>query len=541
MQASLRMLISLMAFLAPGDEAQRLFSELYGPRIKQVASTADRADDVELAKDLLAAAKLAHENPPLMKLMCDQAFQLGMTHTEGLPAAGEAMELLADKIEASRVDALTRLVEVHTAMTRTGAAEARTVAAEKLVAVLVRLGDDQVRKEKYDDAAGFYRRAGVVAGQYRLAAGAGIKARSAWVAARRQSIGQITALRTKLLQNANDEASARQLIMLEVTALDQPHSAVKSVNYLKDTALRGLVELAAKSPDTLTPADRLRLADWYRSLTVEVADAGAKRNVLNRASDHYKAFLQSTASDRLSIDKAKLSLDAVNVALAKLGPDAGIGAELARTEPTPKSTTGAVDKGKYQWVDVLSLVDLTRDTVAGEWKKTDTGLKPVKSDVANLTIPCKPIGSYQILFTYTLNDGLNYDIHFPAGKGFGRLMLGDGGNENPRWQLSGLRCVNGKDYEANVTTTKELIARGKHTFLLTVLYKGKDVEVDVKMDDKAFIQWKGPQTSLSYTYGNWTLPDSGTLGLGSFWGGVEFHEVKVRMLDGKLEILRAGK
>ena len=58
-----RVLSCCLALLVVGasahaDEAQDLFDQLFGPRVTQVTRTASKADDVALAKELMAAAQV---------------------------------------------------------------------------------------------------------------------------------------------------------------------------------------------------------------------------------------------------------------------------------------------------------------------------------------------------------------------------------------------------------------------------------------------------------------------------------------------------
>ncbi len=537
------LIVLIAACSAAADGAKDAFESLYGARVRRALSTPEKTDDATLAGELLAAAKTMTETPALLELLCDGVYQLGSTHAEGYPFAAEAMELLEQHGKGDPAPAQEKLLHIRTLLTRQGGAADRAAASERLVTDLARIGDLRAVSERYDDAAALYRRAMTLAGQQRLSAAGAIRDRLTWVTARQQLLKQKDLLRTRLLENANDEATARQLVLLEVRDFDQPAGAVRYLPHLKDEKLAGLVERAAQTEDNLKPQDHLDLAEWYRQLAEETRDATVKRAMWRRGVSHYQAFLLDPTTGGLAQAKTKLSLQNAESALERLGPETNPFAELKLAGPAdaPKRPTG-----NDKWIDVLAMIDVEKDKVTGDWKKTKDGIRSPRGRMERVTIPIKPLGGYQLKVKFTCQEGIHYDIHLPVGSMSVRLLFGNGSSDNERWHISGLRSINRRDYVNNETTTTRRITAGQsHECLIAVQFKEeKDAKIEVDIDGKPLIRWQGPQSHLYYNYAEmdgWSMPEPAALGLGAFWATVDFEEIKLRMLDGKAQPLRGAK
>ena len=56
------------------DDARTQFQAQFGAALKQVRPTSDKADDIELAKKMIEAAKAGEAEATYVALLCDQAF-----------------------------------------------------------------------------------------------------------------------------------------------------------------------------------------------------------------------------------------------------------------------------------------------------------------------------------------------------------------------------------------------------------------------------------------------------------------------------------
>jgi hypothetical protein len=74
---------------AYADEAADAFNQVFGEEYKRATATPAPADDVALAKQLLDAAKAADKQLPLLALLCEKAYELGINGTVGRQGSRE--------------------------------------------------------------------------------------------------------------------------------------------------------------------------------------------------------------------------------------------------------------------------------------------------------------------------------------------------------------------------------------------------------------------------------------------------------------------
>jgi len=70
----------------------------------------------------------------------------------------------------------------------------------------------------------------------------------------------------------------------------------------------------------------------------------------------------------------------------------------------------------------------------------------------------------------------------------------------------------------------------KYTLAITVLLKGKEVEIKSTLDGQPYVNWKGAQASLTLP---WNDPPTHSPVVGAWKGETVFHAVKLKMLSGK--------
>ncbi|MCX5684949.1 MAG: hypothetical protein NT049_14885, partial [Planctomycetota bacterium] len=94
--------VIIACVLAPrfayADEAADAFNQVFGEEYKRATASPATADDVALAKQMLDAAKAADKQPPLLALLCEKTYELGIKDPSGHATALAAMELLAEKV-----------------------------------------------------------------------------------------------------------------------------------------------------------------------------------------------------------------------------------------------------------------------------------------------------------------------------------------------------------------------------------------------------------------------------------------------------------
>lgn len=305
---------------APSD-AQKLFDSLFRPKIQAVAKTVDRSDDIALAKNLVETAANSSDQPEFAALLCHAAHNLGMRHPDGYATAAEAMRLLSRQDGPEREKAQEELIGTLTRMMRAGDAASRQAAAAELVDVYTTLGDDQYERNDFVEAAKTYRRALLVASRSLPEASAGLTAKMKAATARVQVGRSIDSLQQKLLENANDSASAEKLVLLYVVDLDSPEKALPYVKRVDDPQLAKMTTLAAESLIATTADQSLALGEWYQGLAKD-ASASSKTAMQIRAKGYLERFLKLHNKNDLSAKKAELVLKELQSQL-DASPDAG--------------------------------------------------------------------------------------------------------------------------------------------------------------------------------------------------------------------------
>ncbi len=328
------MLLLSSSSSALADDAKQIFDSLYGQRIKAVKATADRADDHALARELLAAAGSSTDTPALLALMCEASYDLGSRHPDGFTTAAQAMTLLAESVEAQRTAAREKLVDVLMKQSRQGKPDKREAAGEELIDTLLSMGDEKMEAKKWTEAAGDYRRAQMIAAPKKSPMLETIKARLELASRRDRAEKQIARLSEKLLADANDSATAEEIVKLYVVEFDDAKSALPFLNRVKDEQLKKLVPLAAKALGDVAEDDCLELGEWFKSLAnTRIASIDAA--LLRRAAASLDRYIASTSADALRRRKATLLRTVVGSSLEALGESGAVAIALAPSKPAP--------------------------------------------------------------------------------------------------------------------------------------------------------------------------------------------------------------
>lgn len=340
-------LLSLQSAFASADEAKKVFDSLFAPKIKAVSATIDRGDDIALGKEMLAIAKTSEGQPDLLALLCDQVHDLCIKHADGFAIAVESQQFLADNVETKRAGAQEKLTTLLTRQMTAGKADERESAGESLIALLISMGDEKFEKKQYAEAAGDYRRAVTVATQRKAASLEEAKAKLEFAAARDRAVKNLARLQEKLLKDANDFATAEEIVKLYVIELDDPAGAVPYLNRVKDTALKENTKLASASVSTFDGTSSRKLADWYRSLA-ERSDRRSKIAMLRRAKTLYDRCLELETNEGSSRSAVELLSNAVMNDLKKIEA-AG---DIVAVTPTPKNIyLGSLEASNVKTID----------------------------------------------------------------------------------------------------------------------------------------------------------------------------------------------
>ena len=518
--------VAMLSFIATalGDDVSQVVDVLFGEKIRKVLATISRADDVALASEMLEAIKGDTVTLAMQATLCEKASELAMRDTSGFAVALEAVKVWpVEGTAAEQAAAIEKQVEVLNRIHQTGKPADRTPAGVMLIDLLVRSGNGKMEANAFADAVASYRMAGAIAPRVKPEDALAIRSKLDIALHRERTARTIDQLRTKLLENRNDNISAETLVKLLIIETQDIETAKTYLDAVKDEELKKVVAQLGRPTSELSAAEAMHLAEWFKA-----ASNGAKGHTLasglTLAKANYEQVLAREDADNLAKTKATLQVK-------------DIAAKLEKMQTPPVRITGnnpprppAADS---KWIELIDLIDIKANIENGGWTKTRTGVAvDGKTQESQLIIPYKPVGDYQLSIKFTCKGGNVFDIHFPVGDGHVRLMLGNGSSAQEKWRRSGLRSVKGADYYKNETTVEgsPIFAGQVHTCVVTVKLKDKDADVQIELDGKRFISWAGAQSSLGYKYENWKLPDPSGMALGSFFTPAEFHEIKFRAM-----------
>jgi hypothetical protein len=189
------------------------------------------------------------------------------------------------------------------------------------------------------------------------------------------------------------------------------------------------------------------------------------------------------------------------------------------------------------WIDLLPLVDLKRDVVAGTWKATKSGLTVVGAGqpFPRIEMPVVPSGNYGLEVKFVRVSGKYVTVILPVGSTSCDLVTCD---------TSGLEMINGKNINNETRVKPSNIENGQpYTVNICVIADEARTEITVLLNGKPYTKWAGPQQALSPNP-PWALRNSRCLGIAAGDSNVVFQSVRLRMLSGKAwpkESLETGK
>lgn len=162
-------------------------------------------------------------------------------------------------------------------------------------------------------------------------------------------------------------------------------------------------------------------------------------------------------------------------------------------------------------VDLLSRIDLARDTVEGKWTLEDGILESPSAFGARVEIPYEPPAEYRMIAVVEPLDEPNALILGQRSGGNRFLTLLNFGEKDEA--LSALENVDGKNVGANLTTVAgQLLHKGVPSQVIVTVRKAG---VEVSVDGRRIIDWEGSPESLSLS-DYWSTPNAKHLFVGAY-------------------------
>jgi hypothetical protein len=187
-------------------------------------------------------------------------------------------------------------------------------------------------------------------------------------------------------------------------------------------------------------------------------------------------------------------------------------------------------------LDLFALLDLKRDTVAGDWKWKDKKLMGPGTPDAKLAFPVRPSGDYQFTVKFKRTEGLGGPILcLPVGDRHVNFAL-----DAYNGEFTALEAVDGAyvNFPANPTQVrgKHIVTNKSHSLQATVQRKGDNATIRIDLDGKRLVDWTGNPNRFSL-HPAWRLNDDRQLGLRS-WQVFEFESAQLRMMTGQANPVR---
>ena len=318
--------LALAAILLAGsvtalaEEAADTFNKRYGEDLNRVAATPSAADDVALAKQLLEDAKKAEDQPALLALLCEKAYELAAKDASGCATATAAMDLLAGKVPEKKIECLQKKAALYLKQYAAARAEARTKAGEDAITALSALAEAQAAAGDTEAAIATLCQAVAVATVIKSDNKAALQTRLENVALRQKAEKQIAASQAKLDANPTDEASRKELVRLYLVEMDNPAKAAKFLDETLDQATRKYVPAAARPVEDAPELACMELGDWYKGLADQAPTPASKGAMLRHAQAYYQRFLVLHPATDMGRTAVTLTLKNIEDALAKCGP-----------------------------------------------------------------------------------------------------------------------------------------------------------------------------------------------------------------------------
>jgi hypothetical protein len=488
-------------------DPQKTFEEVFGKEARQAAATPDKRDDAEFAAKLLTAGDAVQGDPAFRAVLYEKSYESGIRGPLGYATAVKAIQRLAELDSDRKDEADAKLLAVYQLqykVVRSDDDKAHT--GLTLVDQLVTVAEARIRGGEFTEASALCRQ-----GQTMLAA---IKsdrkdqplARLKRIMARLAACQQAEQLKARLEADPKDKTAATQLFQVYLVDLDNPAEAAKYADLGTDDITKKYVLVAAMKPENIPEAACQELGDWYKDLAGAAA-GGSKAAMLAKARLYYEQFLVVHPAEDVPRMKAALALEQVNKVLAAIG--------------------GAPNT----WVDLLKMIEPTKDCIDGRWFHVDAALSSDNFGNARIRIRYEPPEEYDFQITFTRQEDAGHVgiILNHQGTLFGFFL---GGSQFPR---SGFATVAGADTRAaNNPTALDLALKSaeKHTCLVQV----RKETLKAYVDGKLISQYKTDYKDMGM-HPAMAAPNLRPLGLAT--GSVTiFHSVKLLEVAGKGKAVR---
>jgi hypothetical protein len=200
--------------------------------------------------------------------------------------------------------------------------------------------------------------------------------------------------------------------------------------------------------------------------------------------------------------------------------------------PEPEKKLSPVKAAPSGPIDLIGLIDIQKDAVAGNWTMDGSTLVTSEVPFGRLQLPCVPPEEYELSFMaarQTGTDSLNVGLAV-GGRQF--VVILDGMKDG---DTAGVDIINFKGFMENETTFKgKLLPKGTACEISCSVHKDK---LTVKVNGRAVIEWAADYTKVS-KYRGWNVPDGRALFIGSYEASFRIEKFVLTPVSGTASLLR---
>jgi len=469
--------------------AKQIFNDLYKDELARVQGTTSSSDDISMAGEMVKAANSATDQPNLLSLLCENAYQLCSKYPQGYDTAISAMRILRANVPAKVGEALTNTITLMEKQYRrvTGTTRRKQM-LDQLLDYYVQAADHFISTGQLDEAKKIYYKAQTMAGPSdKTELKKTIKARLAFLNTSDLVMQRIDKAKAKLQSTPNDTVSSETLVRTYLGDLNDPVEAAKYLKGVRNPDFKRFVPLAANRGQGASATDLFDIAEWYRNKLANDKSL-SHRALLLQSRDYYQRFLKAYGKDDIKSTRAKLAVKIIDGQVAKL-PQMP---ELRKVQPGSSKSA----------IDLLAQLDLKKHVVQGSWRRLGAGnsgmlvvFQPAPYD--RVTLPVELKGNYHLSVDFLLLDqrGTVAVILPIAGKtSVGLLINAFNGTS------SVLTNVEGQKAPQNDSLFKQnqpLIKGKKYTLEVDVSTKNQNVEIIASLNGQQNVHWQGPVSALA--------------------------------------------
>jgi len=310
--------VSVQAETAAETEAKATFKSLYGEEVTRAMRTSSTADDVKLAGKLLNAVATSRDQPALLALLCEKAYDLGKKNSEGYDVALEAMNVLSISSPDKKPQCFDKVVSIHQLRYTRAKLADRPEAAQTLVNAMIDACDANAQAGNIAAAKLHCLKASRFAVAARLGQKEALQAKYRELVAAERLVKRIAGYEARLKVDPSQIVPREALINIYLIEKNDPAGAAQWLNEDCDERLRTYIPLVTGDINTIAETTLVELGDWYKSLAAS-AQPVSKGGLLIRAQTFYEKFIEKHTAADLARTKAILTLARVKADIKKYG------------------------------------------------------------------------------------------------------------------------------------------------------------------------------------------------------------------------------